>query len=106
MTRHDCLRWMEKNNLPKPPRSACVFCPFHNDAEWLSLKENDAPAFERAIAFERASARLKGLTTNFHSRIFLHKSCKPLDEVDFRHVDERTGQINLFNNECEGMCGI
>ena len=99
MKRHDCLRWMEKNGYPKPPRSACYFCPFHSDAEWSRLKRFDAVAFERAVA------KQKGLTSNFHSRIFLHKSCKPLDTVDFSTEEER-GQINMFNNECEGMCGV
>jgi len=33
MKRHNCLRWMERNGFPKPPRSACVYCPYHRDAE-------------------------------------------------------------------------
>jgi len=99
MTRHDCLLWMQRNGFPKPPRSACVFCPFHSDAEWKNLKENDPVAFERAVA------KSKGLTSNFHSKIFLHKSCRPLSDVDFSTEEER-GQINMFNNECEGMCGV
>ena len=36
------------------------------------------------------------------SKPFLHNSLKPLDEVDFPNQK----QIDLFNNECEGMCGI
>jgi hypothetical protein len=36
---------------------------------------------------------------------FLHKSRIPLDEVDLRTVEER-GQGNLFEMECEGMCGL
>jgi hypothetical protein len=35
----------------------------------------------------------------------------PLDEVDFSTLAERNGQMNLqfgnlFENECEGMCGV
>lgn len=36
---------------------------------------------------------------------FLHRSCKPLSEVDFSTEEER-GQLDMFNNECEGMCGV
>ncbi len=105
MSRHDCLRWMEKNGYPKPPRSACYFCPYHSNAEWVNLIRTEPAAFDRAVAYERAVAKSKGLTSNSHSKKFLHRSCKPLDEVDFSTEEER-GQINMFNNECEGMCGV
>ena len=36
---------------------------------------------------------------------FVHRSRKPLAEVDFRTAEE-AGQINMFGNECEGMCGV
>lgn len=105
MTRQNCLAWMKRKGFPEPPRSACVFCPYHSDAEWRRLKTSEPEAFERAIAFERACQKQKGLTDNFHSELFLHKSCKPLDQVDFSTEEER-GQTNMFNNECEGMCGV
>ena len=105
MKRHDCLRWMEKNGYPKPPRSACIFCPFHGNEEWRNLKENEPAAFERAVAFERAIAESKAKTDNIKSSLWLHRSCQPLDTVDFSTEEER-GQLNMFNNECEGMCGV
>ena len=37
--------------------------------------------------------------------MYLHKSCKPLDKVDLR-TEEEKGQYTLFDNECEGMCGL
>jgi len=41
---------------------------------------------------------------------FVHKSLKPLDEVDFStdktaSAEDRS-QLNMFNNECKGMCGV
>jgi hypothetical protein len=36
---------------------------------------------------------------------FMHKSCVPLDEVDFSTAEDH-GQVEMFNNECEGMCGV
>jgi hypothetical protein len=36
---------------------------------------------------------------------FLHRSCKPLDQIDFRSDVER-GQGLLWDDECEGMCGV
>ena len=31
---YQCLKYMEDNNYPKPPRSACTFCPYHSNEEW------------------------------------------------------------------------
>lgn len=105
MNRHDCLRWMESHGFPKPPRSACVYCPFHNDAEWRRLKAEEPSEFEKAVQFEKAVERLCKNGGNFMSTPFLHRSCKPLSEVDFS-TEEEMGQVSMFNNECEGMCGV
>lgn len=99
MNRQDCLHWMDRRGFPKPPRSACVFCPFHSDTEWRRLKTEEPDEFEKAVQFEKATSQ------NFHSTPFLHRSCKPLLEVDFSTEEER-GQLDMFNNECEGMCGV
>lgn len=104
MNRHDCLAWMKASGFPEPPRSACVYCPYHNNAEWRRLKTNEPSEFQKAIEFEkRFQIALKG--TSLKGTPFLHRSCKPLDQVDFSTEEER-GQLNMFNNECEGMCGV
>jgi len=36
---------------------------------------------------------------------FVHPSGVPLEEVDLTTAEDH-GQLNLFNNECEGMCGV
>jgi len=33
--------------------------------------------------------------------VYLHQSLQPLEEVDFNE-----DQIDLFDNECEGHCGL
>jgi hypothetical protein len=105
MRRYDCLRWMESHGYPTPPRSACVFCPFHNDKEWLRLKREEPVEFERAAQFERDLQAAKANSDNFRTTPFLHRSLKPLSEVEFKG-DGKDGQLNLFENECEGMCGV
>lgn len=100
MNRQDCIKWFENNNYPKPPRSACIFCPYHSNREWQRLKTESPSEFERAVAYER---RLQEVTNEtFNTSLYLHRSCKPLDTVQF--FDEK--QVDLFNNECEGMCGV
>ena len=105
MKRHDCLKWMELNGFPKPPRSACIYCPFHSDSEWRRLKEQEPEEFAKAVKFEHDLQIVKLKTDNQNGKPFLHNSLKPLSEVDFSTEEER-GQLNMFNNECEGMCGV
>ena len=38
-------------------------------------------------------------------KLYLHRSLKPLDEIDFASAEDR-GQGTLFGDECEGMCGV
>ena len=106
--RSNCLDWIKKHNYPKPPRSACTFCPFHSNLEWKQIKKNkkeweEVVALDKAIRNqERFKEKNKG-SASLKDELFLHRSCKPIDEVEF---DEKTDQLDLFNNECEGMCGV
>ena len=105
MRRTDCLQWMASNGYPEPPRSACVFCPFHSDAEWMRLKTKEPAEFNLAVEYEK---RLHEAASNQEVLLgtpFLHDSCVPLDQVDFS-TDEDHGQQVMFGNECEGMCGV
>lgn len=106
LSRRDCLKWMENKGLPTPPRSACVYCPYHSDSEWARLKKDEPKAFSNSVEYERNLQVLwPKLTALKPSTPWLHRSCKPLSEVDFSTEEER-GQLNMFNNECEGMCGV
>lgn len=105
MRRHDCIAWIKKNGFPEPPRSACVYCPFHSDKEWRRLKITEPKEFFRAVEVERELQRTKALTDKMRSVPWLHRSCQPLDQIDFSN-DTDKGQLDMFGNECEGMCGV
>ena len=111
MGRRDCLKWMESHGYPKPPRSACVYCPFQSDNEWRRLRDHEPEEFQRAIRFEKDLQAVKAKTERKRGVPFLHPSCVPLDQVDLSTDIER-GQLSLwldeqsFGNECEGMCGV
>lgn len=105
ISRNDCLNWMKSNGYPTPPRSACVYCPYHSDKEWFRLKTEEPHEFARAVQFERDLQTTKAMTDNMRGVPYLHNSRVPLETVDFtgsgkgKHPD-------LFGNECEGMCGV
>ena len=107
ITRAHCIQWMRNNGYPEPPRSACYYCPFHSDTEWRRLRNNDPKHFHKAILFDYAlRSKHKQHNKRLEMEIYLHRSCKPLAEVDFDN-DEDKGQMTWdFQAECEGMCGI
>lgn len=103
MSRHNCLRWMESRGYPEPPKSSCTFCPYHSNAQWRAL---DPKEFAECVDLDRRlRTTTNGKTVRLTGELYLHKSGKPLSEVDLSTEEER-GQLNMFNNECEGMCGV
>ena len=102
-TRHSCLTWWKENGMPAPPRSACVFCPYHSDREWLRLKDEEPEDFARAVRYERDLQAAALRSDAFKETPFLHRSLVTLDKVD---LDPNRDQIDMFGNECEGMCGV
>ena len=67
---------------------------------------NDPVSFADAVEFDhKIRSTGAGLAVYKEAKQYLHRSCKPLDEVDFRNLEDK-GQLNMFNNECEGMCGV
>lgn len=104
MTRASCLAWLEENGHPTPPRSACVYCPFRSNREWRHLKRTDPDGFAAAVEFDRKARAIRE-STNWKSLPFVHRSLRPLDEVDLRNDVDR-GQRTLWADECTGMCGV
>lgn len=104
MSREDCKRWMKDRGYPEPPKSACVFCPYHNNAMWRDMKNNNPEEFAKAVAYERDLEDKAKAIVHLKSKEYLHESRAPLDQVDFSNPND--SQLNLFENECEGMCGV
>ena len=100
MSRKDCLDWMEKNNYPKPPRSACTFCPFHSNEEWKYIKE-DAQEWKEVVEFDE---KIREGWGKVKDNLFLHRSGEPLSEANLEK--SKDDQLNLFENDCEGQCGV
>lgn len=106
MTRQDCIDWMVKNNYPEPPKSSCTFCPFHSDEMWLQLKDSDD--WPSIVEFERELQRLAAMDDVTLGIPFLHPSLIPIDQVIFKVKDKKhkLHQLNMFRNDCTGMCGV
>ena len=108
ITRQDCIKWCLDHGYPRPPRSACIGCPFKNNDEWRYLKETP-DEWQDAVDFDNDLRTLPNIVARYRGTPFLHKSKVPLSEADIRSNEEK-GIYSLFdegfNQECEGMCGI
>jgi hypothetical protein len=100
MTRQDCKNWMMRNYGKTPPRSACVYCPYHNNAEWRAIKA--VPEDWRIAVAVDQSVRT-GLP-KMNDKMFVHRQRVPLEEADLSAADDPR-QISMLD-ECEGMCGV
>ena len=103
MDRRQCLKWLSHHSYPIPTKSACTFCPFRDDAGWRELRDKHPTDWLDAVEVDRA-IRI-GMPGVDKSKAYVHRSLNPLDQVDLR-TDEECGQLNMFLNECEGMCGV
>jgi hypothetical protein len=94
LRRHQAIREVEKMGWPTPPRSACYFCPNMSDDEWRDISPEE---LKLASKFEQQMQE----TDPF---VFLHKSGKPILEVDFSKPDD---QPELFERACSsGVCFV
>lgn len=97
MTRWDCLKWMADNGYPEPIKSSCNICPYHDDKQWNNLKKS--PEWEQIVFVDSKIRNQPG----FNNQQFMHRSLKPIDQAVFK-VDDKT--VDMFGNECSGMCGV
>lgn len=107
MKRGDCKAYLRETAPGRPvPRSACVFCPYHSNDEWRRIRDNDPKGWARAIEIDdalRVGARCaKGLDKS----LYIHRSCVPLRDAMIDTPESLGHQKLLFDNECEGMCGL
>lgn len=94
MNRKQCIALVESMGWGTPPRSACYMCPNHSDHEWRRLKSERADEFTKAVIIERELQKQDPYC-------WLHRSCVPLDQVDFSQPED------LFSRPCDsGLCFV
>ena len=102
MTRYDCLRWLERHHYPLPPKSACIGCPFHSNDHWRHMRDHDPEAWADAVSID---AVIRTGFRGIRGEVYLHRSAVPLDRADLSTAADHA-QLDLWPNECEGMCGV
>jgi len=85
MDRNDCIKYIEKHELPVPIKSGCLFCLFQRIIDFKKLRMLDPELYCKAKALEdRASDdRIK------HGKEPIYIKDKPLDII----VNEAQGEL-------------
>ena len=87
-----------------PPRSACVFCPFHTNQEWARIKRDDPSGWARAVEIDGGLRKPDApVGKRFVGQLYLHRTCVPLDMVD---LSPPSMLDPMTTGECQGMCGL
>ena len=97
INRSDCIAFIQSIGFPVPPKSSCVFCPYHSPSQWRQLKYNDKESWDKVVKVDKAIRNIAG--RKLKEKLFLHPSRKPIDEVPL------SDQQELFMCE-EGFCGV
>jgi hypothetical protein len=77
MNREDCIDYLAEQGWGTTPKSACIGCPFHTNAEWRRIKA-DPQLWADAVAVDEA-IRQRPMQD---AEAFLHHSRRPLEIAD------------------------
>tara|TARA_X000001382_G_C3121131_1_gene163208 strand:- start:20 stop:811 length:792 start_codon:yes stop_codon:yes gene_type:complete len=99
-SRQDCINWMNEKGFKQPKKSACYFCPYHDNKTWQDMKDNDLDSWNKAVKLDNM---IRDGIKGGSEKIYIHGSGKPLTECTF---DTKRDQHDMFDHECDGMCGV
>jgi hypothetical protein len=98
--RSDCILWLERNGLEVPPKSSCVFCPYHNANAWKELKRHGGSDWENAVI---ADAEVRGSRgKGIGMELFVHPYRQPLAEAV--SIPEDVGAKQLMLGDGDPTC--
>ncbi|MGW1533911.1 hypothetical protein [Streptomyces aureus] len=89
-TRTDCMRYLHSRGWKSTPKSACIGCPFHGNAQWRQLRDEQPGEWADAVAFDHAirsgNARGNANGKPLLGEAYLHRSRRPLDQAPIDRV--------------------
>jgi hypothetical protein len=99
-TRQDCINLILQAGQPLPPKSACVFCPFHTLKRWQEMRTYEPSQFWYCVILERfINERRKALGLD---PVWFCSKLKPLDIATTEYVQ---GSLFEPQDACDsGYC--
>lgn len=102
-TRDDCQRYLNLRGYGDTPKSACIGCPFHGNAQWRRMRDEEPEEWADAVAFDHAirsgNARGNANGKPLLGEAYLHRSRLPLDQAPIDRVtahEWRQKQTDIF----------
>lgn len=103
-SREDCLRYLRDRGFADTPKSACIGCPFHGNAAWRRLRDEQPEEWADAVDFDRrirqGYARAIADGKPLHGTAYLHASRVPLDQAPIdrvTHAEWKNRQVDVFD---------
>lgn len=102
-TRDDCLRYLKASGWESTPKSACIGCPFHGNAQWRRMRDEHPDEWADAVDFDRQirSGNARGTANGkpLLGEAYLHRSRVPLDQAPIDRVtahEWKSRQTDVF----------
>ena len=101
-SRSQCIAWLAERWDAPVARSACLGCPFHSNAEWRAIRDDDPRGWADVVEFDAAirggNRRLN--MPHLRGKAYLHPDRVPLSEADIDRVtahERRKTAPSLFD---------
>ncbi|MFE7116508.1 hypothetical protein ACFU99_13955 [Streptomyces sp. NPDC057654] len=89
-SRDDCIRYLTSLGLADTPKSSCLGCPFHGNAQWRRIRDTSPAEWQDVVEFDAAirkgNARANATGNALLGQAFLHRSRVPLDQAPIDHI--------------------
>lgn len=89
-SRADCVRYLTSIGLAGTPKSSCLGCPFHGNAQWRRIRDTSPSEWADVVDFDAAirqgNARANASGNRLLGQAYLHRSRVPLDQAPIDHV--------------------
>ena len=106
MRRSQIVEWLRARGWPEIKKSACVFCPYRQPAEYARWRDEEPELFSEACRWDdlvRDAGRAGLRQPQYLTRLLVPlRDLPPVGAL----VSQPHANLNLFENECEGMCGV
>ncbi|GAA2255016.1 hypothetical protein GCM10010232_50350 [Streptomyces amakusaensis] len=107
-SRADCIRYLASIGLAETPKSSCLGCPFHGNAQWRAIRDHSPEEWADVVEFDAAiregNARAKATGNKLLGQAFLHRSRVPLGEAPIDHVT--AAEWAALQEETDGLDAV
>jgi hypothetical protein len=109
LTRQDCSVWFAEHNLPEPPKSGCLGCPYSSASHLCEIRDTEPDSWNELVAFDKA-IRKNPIPSSTAQQLFVyqHKTAlatAPLDDDAARERKVEAFQPPLWVSCNEAGCG-